>query len=93
VLHAGTVPPNPQELLGRTSFNILMKTLMDSYDVILIDTPPVVQSADAQSVIEIAEGAMLVSRLDHTRQSDVLEVRHHIEMTGASIISAVMNTF
>lgn len=93
VLHAGTVPPNPQELLGRTSFNILFKNLSDDYDVILIDTPPVVQSADAQSVIEMSEGAMLVSRLHQTRHADVLEMRHLIEMTGASIVSAVMNEF
>ncbi len=93
VLHAGTVPPNPQELLGRTSFNILFKNLSDDYDVILIDTPPVVQSADAQSVIEMSEGAMLVSRLHQTKHTDVLEMRHLIEMTGASIVSAVMNDF
>lgn len=93
VLHAGTVPPNPQELLGRTSFNILFKNLSENYDVILIDTPPVVQSADAQSVIEMSEGAMLVSRLHQTKHTDVLEMRHLIEMTGASIVSAVMNDF
>ncbi len=93
VLSAGTVPPNPQELLGRTSFNILLKTLEQNYDVILIDTPPAIESADAQSAIELAQGTLLVSRKNHTKQAEVLEVRNQIEMTGASVVAAVMNEY
>jgi len=93
VLSAGTIPPNPQELLGRTSFNILMRTLTENYDVILIDTPAAIESADAQTALEIAEGALLVSRLNKTKHDDVLELRNQIDMTGAVIVGAVMNEY
>jgi protein-tyrosine kinase len=93
VLSAGTIPPNPQELLGRTSFTILMRTLTENYDVILIDTPAAIESADAQTALEIAEGALLVSRLNKTKHDDVLELRNQIEMTGAVIVGAVMNEY
>jgi chain length determinant protein tyrosine kinase EpsG len=93
VLTAGTVPPNPQELLGRTSFSILLKTLYEHYDVILIDTPPAIESADAQSAIELSEGALIVSRLNKTKQDDILELRNQIEMTGATVVGAVLNEY
>jgi len=93
VLSAGTIPPNPQELLGRTSFTILMRTLTENYDVILIDTPSAIESADAQTALEIAEGALLVARLNKTKHEDVLELRNQIDMTGAVIVGAVMNEY
>ncbi|MCB1940100.1 MAG: chain length determinant protein tyrosine kinase EpsG, partial [Rhodocyclaceae bacterium] len=48
VLPAGTVPPNPQELLARPSFGQLLQQLGAEYDVILIDTPAGSQFADGQ---------------------------------------------
>lgn len=93
LLTAGTIPPNPQELLGRTSFNILIKTLKDHYDVILIDTPAAIESADAQSAFELAQGVLFVSRLDHTKHDDVLNVTNQIEMSEAILVGAVMNEF
>lgn len=93
LLTAGTIPPNPQELLGRTSFNILIKSLKDHYDVILIDTPAATESADAQSAFELAQGVLFVSRLDHTKHEDVLNVTNQIEMSEAILVGAVMNEF
>ena len=70
-----------------------MRTLTENYDVILIDTPAAIESADAQTALEIAEGALLVSRLNKTRHDDVLELRNQIDMTGAVIVGAVMNEY
>src|SRR5204863_100999 len=50
VLPAGPVPPNPLELLSRGSFAALLGRAQAEYDVILIDTPPASEYADAQSV-------------------------------------------
>lgn len=93
VLSAGTIPPNPQELLGRASFTYLMKLAQENYDVVLVDTPPAKESADAQSIVERCGGALLVSRLDHTKLSDIADVRNQIEVTGAKVVGAVINDF
>lgn len=93
VLNAGTVPPNPQELLGRASFSYLMKLAQENYDVVLVDTPPAKESADAQSTVERCGGALLISRLDHTKLSDIADVRNQIEMTGSKVVGAVINDF
>jgi protein-tyrosine kinase len=93
VLSAGTVPPNPQELLGRASFTYFMKIASQNYDVVLVDTPPATESADAQSTVERCGGALLVSRLNHTKLAEIAEVRNQIAMTGARIVGAVINDF
>lgn len=93
VLGAGTIPPNPQELLGRQSFSYLMMIAAENYDVVLVDTPPATESADAQSIVERCRGALVVSRLNKTKLSDITEVRNQIQFTGSSIVGAVINDF
>src|SRR6185436_2788796 len=40
VLPAGTIPPNPQELLSRATFASLLKDAQNDFDIVLVDTPP-----------------------------------------------------
>ena len=93
VLGAGTIPPNPQELLGRSAFADFMNQAMNRYDVIIADTPPAGQISDAQSVAVRCGGALLVSRLNHTRLSELLSARDHITVTGARVVGMAINDF
>lgn len=93
VVTAGTIPPNPQELLNRASFTYFMNQAASQYDVVLVDTPPAMESADAQATVARCGGALLVSRLNQTRLSDITEVRNQIAVTGARIVGAVINDF
>jgi Mrp family chromosome partitioning ATPase len=70
-----------------------MHQTMESYDVILVDTSPAVDSADAQAIVARCGGALLVSRLDHTKMSDLAAVKAQISVTGAEIVGAVINDF
>ncbi|MDZ4141380.1 MAG: chain length determinant protein tyrosine kinase EpsG [Methylotenera sp.] len=93
VLGAGTIPPNPQELLNRTSFTYFMNQATNHYDIVLVDTPPATATADAQAIVAHCGGALLVSRLNHTRFADITEVRNQISVTGAQVVGAVINDF
>ena len=93
ILGAGTLAPNPQELLNRATFPSFMHQTMESYDVILVDTSPAIDSADAQAIVARCGGALLVSRLDHTKMSDLAAVKAQISVTGAQIVGAVINDF
>lgn len=93
VLGAGTVPPNPQELLGKPNFSALIKHVIGQYDIVLIDTTPTTVTMDAQATIARCGGALLVSRLNHTKVSDVANMRDQIQATGATIVGAVINEF
>ena len=93
VVGAGTIPPNPQELLNRASFSYFMNQAANQYDIVIVDTAPATASADAQATVARSGGALLVSRLNHTRLADITEVRNQIAVTGASVVGAVINDF
>src|SRR5512138_1383540 len=70
VLPAGPLPPNPLELLSRATFGALLAKAQSEYDIVLIDTPPTTEYADAQTVAYRAGDALLISRQDQTRVAD-----------------------
>ena len=93
ILGAGTIPPNPQELLSRPIFNELLAHTTDQYDVVIIDTSPAADSADFQAIVARAGGALLVSRKDHTKLTDLARLRDQIKGTGAQVVGAVLNDY
>ncbi|TXI36796.1 MAG: chain length determinant protein tyrosine kinase EpsG [Methylophilus methylotrophus] len=93
VLCAGTVPPNPQELIGRSNFTQLIKYASSMFDVIILDTPALSVSSDAQMYASITRGAVLSSRLDHTSISEITNLKALVQSAGASVIGLVVNKF
>jgi len=91
VLGAGTVPPNPQELLGRNGFDALINKARDQYDVVIVDTPPAVLTSDAQAVAARCGGALLVSRLNQTRMADLANVRDQLLICDVQVVAAIVN--
>ena len=91
VLGAGTVPPNPQELLSRKSFSDLLKQSKSFYDVVIVDTAPAGVTSDAQAVAASCGGALLVSRLDKTPLADLANVRDQLIVSNVQIVTAVVN--
>ena len=49
VLPSGQVPPNPSELLGSSAMRVLLEQLSESYDVVLLDSPPLLPRACSKS--------------------------------------------
>lgn len=90
VLTAGTLPPNPGELLSRTTLARLLSELSKQFDVILIDTHSASQPADFQSVAASAGAALLVTRRHATRVSDVTALKETAVGAGATVIGAVV---
>ncbi|HET6265790.1 MAG TPA: chain length determinant protein tyrosine kinase EpsG [Usitatibacter sp.] len=93
VLPAGPLPPNPQELLSRPVFAAFMKDLQAIYDVIIIDTPPARQYADAQNVAYRAGDALVVARKNHTSVATTQKVIRDLAGTGARVVGTVVNEY
>jgi protein-tyrosine kinase len=93
VLSAGTLPPNPQELLGRPAFKLLMRDLAKNYDVTLLDTPDGLLYADTQNIVAETGAALLVMHKNHTRISDALALQAQLVNAKAQIVGAVFNEF
>jgi protein-tyrosine kinase len=93
ILGAGTVPPNPQELLSRRVFTEFIAVVREQFDVVIVDTPPASITSDAQTVAARCGGALLVSRLNETRMSDLINVRDQLSMSDVQIVAAIVNDF
>jgi chain length determinant protein tyrosine kinase EpsG len=91
LLCAGEPPPNPQELLGRVAFGYLMETAPAKYDVVIVDTPPIRECADAQLVASRARGAILAIKRHSTRLADVMRVKAQLESADVSLLGAVID--
>ncbi|GAB2886824.1 chain length determinant protein tyrosine kinase EpsG [Uliginosibacterium flavum] len=91
VLPSGATPPNPQELLARPAFSQLLEKLSETYDVILIDTPPATDYADAQTVAVRASGALLVARKNVSSSNQLRDAATIITQAGAVLVGSVIN--
>ena len=90
-VQAGDIPPNPSELLGSKAFANLVDNVAESYDVVLLDLPPVGEVSDALVVSKVADGLIVVVRNDYTIQSDLDYTLRQCEMVGAKVIGFVYN--
>jgi protein-tyrosine kinase len=93
VLPAGPLPPNPLELLSRASFAALLGKAQAEFDMILIDTPPATEYADAQCIAFRAGDVLLVSRKDHTRIADTERAVRGLTDASARIVGTLMNAY
>ena len=93
VLTAGSIPPNPQELICCSTFQTLLNVWVQQYDVVLIDTPAFAQAADAQAIAGRTMGAMVVARQNHTRFNDLASLQEMLTAADAKLVGAVVNQF
>ena len=91
VLCAGAVPSSPQELVSGPAFIDLLRAASARFAVIVVDTPPVLDFADAQIIAARAGGCLLVTRRHRTRLADVEAVKERLKPTGAQVVGAVIN--
>ena len=93
VLPAGSLPPNPQELLARPLFSNLLSELANEFDVIIIDTPAGKDCADAQTIAARARGALMVMHTSFTRLQPTRVLAQNIAEAGSTVVGSVMNSF
>jgi capsular exopolysaccharide synthesis family protein len=94
VLVAGAVlPPNPGELIESHAMEALLEQVKSTYDLIVIDTPPLTAVSDAFPLLNRVDGVLIVGRVGRNRR-DVAE-RLHETLTGAGapLLGVVANGF
>lgn len=90
VICSGSIPPNPSEILESKTMLELMESLKDSYDLILIDTPPVGQLTDAAIVGQNADGVVLVVSSGESNIDMAGHAKSALDKVNAKIIGAVL---
>jgi capsular exopolysaccharide synthesis family protein len=91
VLSSGFVPPNPSELLGSRNMATLLTQLRDEYDIIIMDTPPLLPVTDAAVVAANADGAVLVTRCGKTSQARIRMALASLRAVDSRVLGCVLN--
>lgn len=91
VLPAGATPPNPQELLSRDLFSNVLAQYGEAYDVIILDTPSVTKSADAQTIAARAGAAMIVARNHVTPLSALQGLVGKLQNSNVTVVGSLLN--
>jgi chain length determinant protein tyrosine kinase EpsG len=91
VLPAGTVPPNPSDLLARPPFARLLNELTTYFDFIIVDTPAAAASTDAQTIAACTGAALVVALKDTSRIAQVRGVADSLAAARAAVVGTVLN--
>jgi capsular exopolysaccharide synthesis family protein len=91
VLPAGSIPPNPSELLGSKGMADLLASLKDSADIVIVDTAPLLAVTDGVVVSVQADGALLVTRHGSTSQAQVVAAEQALRAVDARLLGCVLN--
>ena len=91
VITTGPVPPNSSELLGSARMKHLMDRLREEYDVVIMDTPPILPVTDAAVASSLADGVILVIQAGKTRNGEVRQAQDVLEAAHANLLGVVLN--
>jgi capsular exopolysaccharide synthesis family protein len=91
VLASGSVPPNPSELLGSQAMAHLLAHQRDLYDLVVIDTPPLVPVTDAAVLAAMADGAVVVTRSGKTSAAQIVTGLGRLHAIDARVLGCVLN--
>ncbi len=91
VLTAGKIPPNPAELVGSEKMSQLLSYLKETYDYIIIDTPPVLSVTDPQLLALKADGTLMVIREGKARQKLILNAYKELKKLNVNVIGSILN--
>jgi polysaccharide biosynthesis transport protein len=91
ILPAGTPPPNPAELLASSIMRDLLTELRESYDHIVIDTPPTLSVTDAVVLSPRADATILVIRSGQTTKQALRRARDILVQVNAHVAGVLLN--
>ena len=93
LMPAGTLPPNPAELLGSNQFRKLLASLarLAHFDWVLLDSPPVMAVTDASLVANVARGVIFVVGAEMTSRHAAQQAVEGLEAAGARFAGAILN--
>jgi hypothetical protein len=91
IIEAGPIPANPSELLSTTAMAEFLRAVAAEYDIVLIDTPPVLPVTDSAIVAGQVDGVLLVYQAGKVGRLVLKRAKAHLESTRAKVWGVVLN--
>lgn len=93
VLTSGPIPPSPTELLGSNRMSKLIEELGEMFDVVVLDSPPVLGLADAPLMSALVDGVVLVIQSDRNRRGSLKASLRRLRSIRTNILGGVLTKF
>jgi polysaccharide biosynthesis transport protein len=93
LISSGPLPPNPAELLSGPRLASLLALASQSFDIVLIDGPPVMGLADAPLLSTMTQSTLLVVAANETRRSAVKLALRRLQFARANLVGVLLNKF
>jgi polysaccharide biosynthesis transport protein len=93
LISSGPLPPNPAELLNGPRLQSLLALASQSFDIVIIDGPPIMGLADAPILSSAVQATMLVVAANETRRSVVKVALKRLQLARANVIGALLSKF
>lgn len=91
VVASGTPPPNPAELLGGPRMRELLQELGARFDVVILDSPPMLLAPESSVLAVHVDGVVLVVRAGAAHRGAVRDAAQQVRTVGANLVGAVLN--
>lgn len=93
LLPAGVVPPNPAELLSSVRLKRLIEEASGLFDIVVVDSPPVLDFADAPSLSAVCDATILVLQAGKVRRPAAMRTVNRLVEAQANLIGAILTKF
>jgi polysaccharide biosynthesis transport protein len=93
ILPAGPIPPSPAELLSSPRMAMLLEQFDQQYDVVVIDSAPVLGLADSTELAALADGVMLVVEADRGRGGQLKNAIRRLRASNSALLGVVLTKF
>ncbi|QWN35861.1 polysaccharide biosynthesis tyrosine autokinase [Cobetia sp. 4B] len=87
----GIAPPNPAELLMQESFSRMLQEVSERFDLVIIDTPPILAVTDAAIVGKQVGTSLLVARFCKNPPKEISVAKQRLGNSGVSVKGAILN--
>jgi polysaccharide biosynthesis transport protein len=91
VIVAGSLPPNPAELLESKTMKEVLAQLAERYELVVIDTAPVGVVADAYPLLKQVDGVILIARMNKTTRDSAQHLREQLARLNTPVLGVVAN--
>ncbi len=92
-ISAGTIPPNPAEMLDSQEMRSFLKKLRDEYDLIILDSPPIIAVTDSEILTSMVDGTLLVVSSENTEIEMMERSVELIRRENTQFLGTVLNNF
>ncbi|HIB6207544.1 TPA: polysaccharide biosynthesis tyrosine autokinase [Klebsiella pneumoniae] len=87
----GTVPPNPAELLMHSRLKEVLSWASSNYDLVIVDTPPILAVTDAAIISKYVGTSLIVARFEQNTVKEMEVCIKRFEQAGATIKGCILN--